>query len=100
MTNPPLVGALEELPREKVAEFDRELTTVLRRYPPDRQAAAMLPALRIAQELFGHLTPAVQQLAADRLGTPFARAEEVATFYVMFHTKPIGRHVVELCTNV
>jgi len=29
-----------------------------------------------------------------------ARAEEVATFYVMFNTKPVGRHVVEICTNV
>jgi NADH-quinone oxidoreductase subunit E len=42
----------------------------------------------------------VQRLAADRLGTSPARAEEVATFYVMFHTHPPGRHVVEVCTNV
>jgi NADH-quinone oxidoreductase subunit E len=42
----------------------------------------------------------VQRLAADRLGTSPARAEEVATFYVMFNTEPTGRHVVEICTNV
>jgi len=99
MTNPPLAGA-EELPREKVAKFDHELAAVLKRYPPDRKAAAMIPALRIGQEIFGHTSTAVQRLCADRLGTSPARAEEVATFYVMFNTKPVGRHVVELCTNV
>lgn len=60
----------------------------------------MLPALRIGQEIFGYLPPAVQKLCADRLGTSAARAEEVATFYVMFHTHPVGRHLVEICTNV
>ena len=100
MTIPASVGAVEELPRDKVAHFDRELLEILKRYPPDRQAAAMIPALRLGQELFGYLSPAVQRLAADRLGTSPARAEEVATFYVMFSTEPPGRHVVEICTNV
>ena len=100
MTIPASVGAVEELPRDKVAHFDRELLEILKRYPPDRQAAAMIPALRLGQELFGYLSPAVQRLAADRLGTSPARAEEVATFYVMFNTEPPGRHVVEICTNV
>jgi NADH-quinone oxidoreductase subunit E len=88
------------LPRDQVARFDAELAPILKRYPPDRKEAAMLPALRIGQEIFGYLPPAVQHLAADRLGTSPARAEEVATFYVMFHTHPVGRHLVEICTNV
>ncbi len=100
MTNPAPVGAVEELPREKVERFDRELAAIVKRYPPDRKAAAMLPALRIGQEIFGYCSPAVQKLAADRLGVSPARAEEVATFYVMFHTQPLGRHLVEICTNV
>ena len=100
MTNPASVGAVEDLPRDKVEHFDRELSGILKRYPPDRKAAAMIPALRLGQELFGHCSPAVQRLAADRLGTSPSRAEEVATFYVMFHTHPPGRHVVEVCTNV
>ena len=100
MTNPAPVGAVEELPREKVEKFDRELAAIVKRYPPDRKAAAMLPALRLGQELFGYCSPAVQKLAADRLGVSPARAEEVATFYVMFHTQPLGRHLVEICTNI
>jgi NADH-quinone oxidoreductase subunit E len=100
MTNPPSVGTVEELPREKVERFDRELAPILKRYPPDRKAAAMLPALHLGQEVFGCVSPAVQRLASDRLGTSPVRAEEVASFYVMYHTAPFGRHLVEICTNV
>ena len=93
-------GAWRDLPADRVQQFDAELAPVLKRYPEDRLASAMIPALRIGQHTFGYLSPAVMALAADRLGVSPARAEEVATFYVMFHTKPVGRHVVELCTNV
>jgi NADH-quinone oxidoreductase subunit E len=89
-----------ELPAEGVARFDRELAPILKRYPEDRKASAMIPALHLGQEIFGHLSPAVMRLAADRLGTSPARAEEVATFYVMLHTEPHGRHLVEVCTNI
>ena len=98
MTNHP--GGVDGLPEELVAKFDRELAEVLKRYPPDRKGSAMIPALRIGQRLFGHASPAVQALAADRLGTSPSRAEEVATFYVMLETHPTGRHLVEVCTNV
>jgi NADH-quinone oxidoreductase subunit E len=98
--DPPTAGSWRDLPAESVRRFDEELAPVLKRYPPDRKASAMLPALRLGQAIFSHLSPAVMALAADRLGVSPARAEEVATFYVMFHTKPVGRHVVEVCTNV
>jgi NADH-quinone oxidoreductase subunit E len=94
------MGSWQDLPADSVAKFDHELAPVLKRYPEDRLASAMIPALRIGQEIFGHLTPPVMALAADRLGVSPARAEEVATFYVMFNTRPVGRHVVEICTNV
>lgn len=100
MSPSPAVLAVEDLPRDEVERFDGELAALLGRYPQDRRAAALLPALRLGQEIFGYLSPAVQRLAADRLGVSPARVEEVATFYVMFHTEPVGRHVVELCTNV
>ncbi len=93
-------GAWQDLPADRVQQFDAELAPVLKRYPEDRLASAMIPALHIGQHIFGYLSPAVMALAADRLGVSPARAEEVATFYVMFHTKPVGRHVVELCTNI
>jgi NADH-quinone oxidoreductase subunit E len=88
------------LPADLVARFDALLAPEIAKFPPERREAAMLPALRIGQELFGSCSPAVQLLAADRLGTSAARAAEVATFYVMFHAEPTGRHLVEVCTNV
>ncbi len=99
MTSPPALAAAQ-LPREKVEHFDREVEVIVKRYPADRKAAALIPVLRAAQELFGPLTADVQGLVASRLGVSRARVDEVATFYVMFHTKPVGRHVVEMCTNV
>jgi NADH-quinone oxidoreductase subunit E len=99
-SDPRAAVAWRELPAAGVARFDAELAPILKRYPDDRKASAMIPALRIGEHIFGYLSPAVMALAADRLGVSPARAEEVATFYVMFNTKPVGRHVVEVCTNV
>lgn len=98
--SPPPAAAAQPLPREKVDHFDRDVAAIVSRYPADRRAAALLPAVRAAQELFGVLTPEVQRLVADRVGVSPARVDEVATFYVMFNTRPVGRHVVEMCTNV
>jgi NADH-quinone oxidoreductase subunit E len=91
---------IAELPKDKVARFDAALPEILKRYPADHKEAAMLAGLRRAQEIFGWLSPGAQKLVADRLGASATRAEEVATFYVMYHTRPVGRHVVEVCTNV
>jgi NADH-quinone oxidoreductase subunit E len=93
-------GAWADLPAEGVRRFDAELSPIIGRYPEDRKASAMIPALRIGEHIFGHLSAPVMALAADRLGVSPARAQEVATFYVMFNTQPVGRHVVEICTNV
>lgn len=91
---------IADLPKDKVARFDAALPEILKRYPADHKEAAMLAGLRRAQEIFGWLSPGAQKLVADRLGASVTRAEEVATFYVMYHTRPVGRHVVEVCTNV
>src|SRR5512141_2905289 len=98
--DPRATGAWSDLPAAGVARFDAELAPILKRYPEDRTASAMIPALRLGEHIFGYGSPPVMALAADRLGVSPARAEEVATFYVMFNTKPVGRHVVELCTNI
>ena len=61
----------------------------------------MLPALRLAQERHGGWLPeeAFREVA-DALDTTPAFCLSIATFYDMFHTEPIGRRVVEVCTNV
>lgn len=85
---------------EEQGRFDRELSEVLGHYPADRKSAAMLPALHLLQSLKGWLPPEGLRLVAERLEVSPARAYEVATFYVMFHTVKPGKYVVDVCTNL
>lgn len=85
---------------EGQARFDAELERVLARYPPDRAAAAMIPALRLCQEINGFISPEAMELVSARLQVPVARALEVATFYTLLHTQKPGSVLVDLCTNV
>jgi len=81
-------------------KFDAGLAELLTHYPSDRKSAAMLPALRVLQSLKGWLPPEGMQLVATKLETQVERAYEVATFYVMFHTKKPGTYVIDVCTNL
>jgi len=66
---------------------------------PDRHSA-MLPTLQQAQEKHGYLSPEALRECAVALGTTPAVCEAVASFYDMLHLAPIGRHMVEVCTNI
>jgi NADH dehydrogenase (ubiquinone) flavoprotein 2 len=74
---------------------------IIARYPPGRQASAVLPLLDLAQRQSGGWLPrAAMDSVAEFLGMPKIRVYEVATFYTMFNLKPIGRHHVQVCTNL
>ena len=81
-----------------VGPYEERLQKVLTRYP-DRQAA-LLPALHIAQEVRGHISPATMDEVAERLGLPPAYVRGVTTFYTMYNLRPLGRHLVQVCTNI
>ncbi len=71
------------------------------RFPEDRKRSAVIGALHAAQhENEGFLTPEIMNAVADYLELPPIQVYEVATFYSMFQTKPVGRHNVAICTNV
>ena len=79
------------------AEIDHWLT----RYPADRKQSALLAALREVQhENHGYLTTALMDAVADYLDLPAIAVYEVATFYSMFETHPVGRHNIAVCTNI
>jgi NADH-quinone oxidoreductase subunit E len=67
-------------------------------YPQSR--SAVLPALRLAQEQYGWLSPEALREVADALDVTPAYCQAVASFYDMFHMQPVGRHLVEVCTNI
>ena len=73
----------------------------LKRYPPDRKRSGVFEALRLAQEENnGYLTEAIMNAVADYLEIPYIAVYEVATFYSMYRLKPLGKHVIEVCTNI
>ena len=59
-----------------------------------------MAALAIAQDETGWLPPEVMQDIADYLGMPAIAVQEVATFYNMYNTKPVGKHKISVCTNL
>jgi NADH-quinone oxidoreductase E subunit len=75
-----------------------EIQEVAARYPDRR--SAILPALRLAQERDGWLSPAALAEVADALELTPAYCQGVATFYDMYHLEPVGRHLIEVCTNL
>ena len=75
-----------------------EIRGVMAQYPSPRSAT--LPALRLAQERYGWLSPDALREVAEALDETPAYCQAVASFYDMFHLEPIGRHLVEVCTNV
>jgi NADH:ubiquinone oxidoreductase subunit E len=76
-----------------------EIQHVKKAYPNPR--SAIIPALRLAQEAHGGWLPeAAFREVADALDVTPAYCLSIASFYDMFHTEPVGRHVVEVCTNV
>ena len=80
---------------EHVLEEIRELPA---RYPQHR--SAVMPALDLAQEEVGYLTPEAMSEVAAALDLDPGYVEGVATFYTLFHLQPIGRHRFYVCTNL
>jgi NADH-quinone oxidoreductase subunit E len=71
------------------------------RFPADRQRSAVISALHAVQhENGGFLTAELMNAVADYLSLPTIQVYEVATFYSMFQTRPVGRHNVAICTNI
>jgi NADH-quinone oxidoreductase E subunit len=81
-----------------VAEFRARVQEIAAQYPDSK--SAVLPALRLAQERDGYLTREGFRDVADALDLTPAYCEGVASFYDMFHLEPVGRQLVEVCTNV
>jgi NADH-quinone oxidoreductase subunit E len=75
-----------------------EIQKVAKQYPDSR--SAVLPALRIAQEEYGWLPREALEQVADALDLTPAYCLSIASFYDLFHLEPVGRHLVEVCTNV
>ncbi len=81
---------------ENRARFDEIVT----RYPPDRRRSAVLPALYLAQDQQGYITANAIRYVADLVGITRADVEDVVSYYTMFHTRPVGTYVVNVCRTL
>jgi len=77
-------------------KIDRELS----KFPADQRQSAIMASLAIAQEEKGWLPPEVLEDVANYIGVPPIAVQEVATFYNMFDTQPVGKHKISVCTNL
>jgi len=84
------------LSEQSYKKIDRELA----KFPADQRQSAVMAALAIAQDEKGWLPPEVMQDVADYIGMPAIAVQEVATFYNMYNTKPVGKFKISVCTNL
>lgn len=97
----------ESVPRESARTPDKrtlsahvldEIRELPGKYPQPR--SAVMPALDLAQEELGHLTPEAMTEVAAALELDPGYVEGVATFYSLFHLTPVGKHHFYICTNL
>ncbi len=82
------------------AENLERAAALIARYPAGRQASAILPVLDLAQRQCGGWLPApAVARVAEMLDMPLIRVYEVISFYEMFHARPVGEHMVRVCTT-
>ena len=81
---------------ELEAKFDKLLAS----YPAGRQRSAVIPMLLFAQDEVGSVTPELVEEVARRTGITALQVNEVVTYYSMLHKQPLGRHHVQICTNI
>jgi NADH-quinone oxidoreductase subunit E len=84
------------LTEQSLKRIDREVA----KYPADHKQSAVMAALAIAQEEKGWLATETIEYVANYLGIPAMAAYEVASFYHMYHLKPVGKNVLTVCTCV
>ncbi|GHC39876.1 NADH-quinone oxidoreductase subunit E [Alcaligenes pakistanensis] len=77
-------------------QIDKELN----KFPADQRRSAIMASLAIAQQEKGWVSPEIIEDVAQYIGVEPIAVQEVATFYNMFHTKPVGRFTISVCTNL
>ena len=79
-------------------DYKERFEKILTRYP--NKQAALLPTLAMAQEVRGHVSPQTMDRVAELLELSPAYVRGVTTFYTMYNKAPVGRYLVQVCTNI
>ena len=82
-------------------KIKNEIDHWIEKFPDGKQRSAIIGSLHAVQHhTGGYLTTELMNDVADYLDIPKVQVFEVATFYSMFQTKPVGRHEIAVCTNI
>ena len=76
------------------------LNRIFDRYPPDQRKSAILPALYLVQHQQGYITANAMRHVAEVIRCSAAEVDDVVSFYTMFHTKPVGTFVLQVCRTL
>ena len=80
------------------AKAEKKIEVIMKKYPNDRQASAVMPLLDLAQrEAGGWLPVSALETVADKVGLAYMRVLEIASFYTMYNLKPVGKWHLQLC---
>ena len=82
------------------AEQMQDIDHWIAKYPSNQRQSAVMSTLRIVQEAHGHLTPELMDAVATYLHMPSIAVYEVASFYTMYEHTPVGKHLINVCTNI
>ena len=81
-------------------ELEARFARMIGNYPPGRQKGALIPMLIYAQDEVGAVSPELLQELAARLRLKPIEVDEVVEFYSMLHRVPLGKHHIQICTNI
>jgi len=81
-------------------QLEARFAKMLGDYPPGRQKGALIPMLIYAQDDVGSVSAELVQEIARRLNLRPIEVDEVVEFYSMLHRRPLGRHHIQICTNI
>ena len=78
----------------------KEIDQWVSKYPKNERQSAVMAALMVVQKEQGYLTKESMDAVAEYLHMPAIAVYEVSTFYSMYEHKPVGRHSINVCTNI
>lgn len=91
----------EETKNRLSPEICDQIDQWILRYPPEQKRSGVFEALRLVQEKNnGSLTIELMDAVADYLAMPKIAVYEIATFYTLYHLHPVGKHIINVCTNI
>lgn len=76
----------------------RQIQDLISKYPEKR--SALIPSLHIAQKELGYISQDTMREVAQIFGLSSNEVHEVTSFYTMFHRKPVGKYIIQVCTNI